>query len=129
MLNPETIRKELAKLSLNYPFFNKSPKELFLLAEIWREDLEEMGDQKFVEAVKYWRKHNNKPPTSADILKTWHSMPRNQPSQDALQIEEGFMSREENQAKFKELRALLKLKRINNSGNRHFSRGPGRAQA
>ena len=64
-----TIKKELAKLSLCYPMAKRTADEIELLTDIWFEDLENISVNVFLEAVKLHRQRSEYFPTQAEILK------------------------------------------------------------
>lgn len=69
MANQEEIYQELVKLSIAYPAAKRGADEIQILQEMWIEDLEDVSDQEFKEAIKIIRKQNEFFPTSAQVRK------------------------------------------------------------
>lgn len=65
----QTIKKEIAKLSVCYPQAKRTVEEIEILTDIWFEDFGNISDDVFIEAVKLHRQRSEFFPTGADILK------------------------------------------------------------
>ena len=62
------IQREVAKLSIAYPYPERGDAELEVLTDMWVEDFEGMSDGEFVERVKAHRRRSRFFPTSHDLL-------------------------------------------------------------
>lgn len=76
MPDKNLILKELARLNLHYDS-KKGPAELSILSETWSEDLEELSDKDFLEAVKLCRKRHDFFPKSSQVLKASRELAEN----------------------------------------------------
>lgn len=63
------MKQELTKLSIAYPAAKRGADEVDVLVDVWADDLEDLGDDEFKEAIKQARKHSTFFPTSADVLR------------------------------------------------------------
>ena len=80
MPSKKILKQELTKLSINYPAAKRGADEVDVLVDVWADDLEDLGDAEFKDAVKQARKHSTFFPTSADVLKHAEEM-RSKPQQ------------------------------------------------
>jgi hypothetical protein len=67
MAHKKTIRLELDRLAICFPYPERGEDEILELTEIWAEDLEDISDDVLKQAIKQVRRGSRFFPTVADV--------------------------------------------------------------
>lgn len=113
MPSKETIRLELDKLTIAYPYPERGDAELDVLAQMWSEDLGGMPDHEFRERIREHRRSSKWFPTSADLLAIELSAPPENTRHQALPPTEGMVKEqaEKNKRQVGKILDMLKHKK------------------